>query len=280
MCNILTVLNAKGCKLPNVYFVATDFYLQGGYASYRDFFKLVELSGYPIIPLSQLDPQSDNTYIVTPLNDEWMAGWPGALARIIHLELEWRWDWRADVDTPPGVAEVWAGDRWFAGSIGARYVPLGSHLGLNTEARIQRPQHPLHDVALMMYRDPPRRAKIVAELKQHGLHISDDGWGEDRSVSLIQSRCMVAIHQLDNMPAVAPLRMCIAAAHRLPVISEKVNDAGIFNGLLYQAPYADLASYTRMIVRDPYNSLTQIGEALYQLLCVQHTFRKSIEIAL
>lgn len=265
--------------MSDVIFVATDFYLQGGYGSYRDFFRLVELSGYPVIPLSQLDPHSDNCYIVTPLNDEWLSGWVNPKARIIHYELEWRWDWRAHVDTPPGVAEVWAGDKWFAESIGACYVPIGSHPGLNEQHEIKWIKHE-YDVALMMYRDPARRTSKIHELRQMGLSIAPDSWGRQRSDTLKKSRCMLAIHQLDNMPSIAPLRMCIAAAHRLTVISEEVNDAGIFAGLLYQSKYATLAQYAKLIIRDPYNSLQQVGESLHQLLCVDMPFRRSIETKL
>jgi hypothetical protein len=71
--------------MSDIIFCATQFYLDGGYRYYIDFFKLVELSGYPLIPLSQLDPQSDNTYIITPLNDEWLDGWQQPKARIICL---------------------------------------------------------------------------------------------------------------------------------------------------------------------------------------------------
>ena len=52
----------------DIIFCATDYYLQGGYVSYKDFFRLAKLAGYPVIPLSQLDPQSDNTYIVNRLS--------------------------------------------------------------------------------------------------------------------------------------------------------------------------------------------------------------------
>lgn len=264
-----------------VIFCATDFYLNGGYGSYRDWFRLVELSGYPVIPLAQLDPESDNTYIVTPLNDEWLQGWQQPRARIIHYELEWRWDWRAEVDEPPGVAEVWAGDKHFADQIDARYVPIGSHPGLcEVEHWPTRNHRPLHDLAFMGYRDPARRFRLLHELIQSGVTIAPDGWGKDRSMNLLTCQCMLAIHQHDNMATIPPLRLCIAAAHKLAVISEQVADAGIFTGLVDHFPYRDLARMAKLIVRDPYNRLTEQGLALYDKLCVEHTFRKSIEAAL
>ena len=261
----------------DIYFCATDYYLQGGYGSYRDWFRLAELSGFPVIPLSQLDPASDHTYIVTPLNGEWLAGWPGARARIIHYELEWRTDWRAEVNEPPGVDEVWAGDKWYAEQIGARYVPLGSHPGLNQAAYMDKKLVQAFDIAFMGYREPARRAALLRTLKECGLSIAPDGWGPARSGWLMQSTCMVAIHQHDHMPTVAPLRMCIAAAHGIPVISEAVRDAGMFEWLLLTSPYDKLADYIHMLIHDPYIQLKGYGELLYEQLCIHRPFRVSIE---
>ena len=74
--------------------------------------------------------------------------------------------------------------------------------------------------------------------------------------------------------------MCIAAAHRTFVISETVADAGIFEYKFIQWPYSDLSRKVKSIIRDPYNNLKELGENLYQLLCVDMPFRKSIEGAL
>lgn len=262
----------------DVYFVQTDWYRNGGYRSHVDFWRLVELSDYPVIPLSQLDPDSNNTYIITPVNGEWQQGWRNPRARIILYALEWNIDGEHNV--PPGVAEVWCGDKWHSEKHGYRYVPLGSHPGLNVESA-HKPQRPLYDVALMMYRDPPRRAKMIANMRQQGLGIAPDGWGVDRSLTLIQSHCMVAIHQWDNLPVLPPLRMCIAAAHCLPVITEQVADRGVFSyQYLLQSNYASLANTARLMTQYSTRDLGEIGQALYDFLCVDFTFRQSIEAVL
>lgn len=265
----------------DVIFCATDFYLNGGYRSYADFFRLVELSGYPVIPLSQLDPaDSTKTYIVTPLNDEWMKGWPGAKARVIHYEMEWRWDWRADVDEPPGVKEVWAADKWFAQSIGARYVPMGSHEGLNEQYPFSVGK--VYDVAQVSYQ-VPRRQQLTHQLQNEGLLIAQNEnlWGAHRSHVLQQSKVMLHVHQHDNAPGVAPLRWCLAAAHKLPIITETVHDRGIFgHTFMMQSSYDFLARFTALSIRDHANRLNDYALALHNLLCQELTFRKSIEAAL
>jgi hypothetical protein len=266
----------------DVQFVATQFYLDGGYRSYVDFFRLAELAGYPVIPLSQMDAQdATKTYIITPLNDEWLNGWPNAKARIIHWELEWRWDWRADVNEPPGVAEVWCSDAWFARQIGAKYVPMGSDDRLNVE-------HPLtaipllYDVAQISYQ-VPRRQYITERLQAEKMKVApNEGlWGHERSEILLRSKVMVHVHQHENAPGVAPLRWCLAAAHGLPIITERLEDRGIFGySYMLMSDYQHLPQFTSMIVRDSYSRLQDFGIALHNLLCRDKTFRKCVEAAL
>jgi len=261
--------------MSDVQFVATDFYLQGGYGSYVDWFKLAELSGYEVIPISEMDAyDSSKCYIITPYNGEWTEGWPGAKARIISYELEYR----QEIAKPLGVSEVWAGDVWYANKLGMRYVPIGSHLGLNKESHSQKLVG--WDIALMMYRDLFRRAHVINQLIELGLTIAPDGWGIQRSHLLLSSKCMVAIHQWQEWPCVAPLRMCIAAAHKLAVISEEVADKGLFAGLLPTLHYADMGALVASAIRSPYSKMPEFGEMLYQKLCVDYTFKKSIEAAL
>lgn len=269
--------------MSDVIFVATQFYLDGGYRSYVDFFRLVELAGYPVIPLAQMDvADATKTYIITPLNDEWTQGWPGAKARIIHWELEWRWDWRADVDEPPGVAEVWCSDKLFAIQIGAKYVPMGSDARLNQHIFQPEDTAKEFDVAQVSYQ-VPRRAHITHMLQAEGLSVAQNEnlWGADRSFTLCASRVMVHVHQHENAPGVAPLRWCLAAAHKLPLITETIPDRGVFGyTYLLMSSYHFLPQFTAMTVKDSYSRLKDFGAALHDLLCRDLTFRKSVEAAL
>jgi len=247
-----------------------------GYQSYSDFWAMVQWAGYPIIYVDQLDPQSDNTYIITPLNGEWIDGWKSPKAKIIHWEFEWRTDWRAKVDEPEGVAEVWAMDRWYAAQIGARYVPVGGDDRLNqSPVYVSRPQN---SIALLNYQTP-RRQIITSQLQSLGINITavSGHWGVDRSIRLSNASAMVHVHQLDNMNTVAGLRWCIAAAHGLAMITETVHDRGIFDySYMMQSDYVYLASFTKHCLADP-RMLADYGRALHQLLCVDYTFRRSVD---
>lgn len=170
------------------------------YASYADFYRLIELSGYPLIFFDDIDPSSDNTYIMTILNGENMGGWVEPRARIILWDIEWRLDNPAAI---PGVAEVWASDRWYAEQIGARYIPFGSHHDLASPER-QRNGNFDYDVATLAYAGPPRRSTAYSAMRERGLKLSPNGWGNEREHILQHSRAMCHVHQIEGVNTVAP----------------------------------------------------------------------------
>lgn len=277
--------------MSDVWFVKTR-YQDIGYVPYQDWFKLAELSGYPTCYLDEMDVHdASKTYIITPLNGEWIGGWPDAKARVILWELEWRRDWRAEIDTPPGVAETWASDKAYAEKIGARYVILGSHADLAAPLIPKENAHleeawlqelPQYDIAFMAYLDPSRRKHLYNELTLTGLRFAPNGWNDQRHIALKRSRLMVHIHQWDNLPYIAPLRWCIAAAYSLPLISESVVDRGKFGyGHFMTADYDHLVPFTLQWLRpENANVLADYGRALHGFLCKENTFRKCVEAAL
>lgn len=259
------------------YFVRTHH----TYDSYKDFFRLAELSGYPVVSLDAIDPDSDNTYIITPLSGEWERRWDAPVkAHIILWDLEWRlkessyaWPESALV-TPPFVSRVWASDAWYAARIGAEYVPLGSHTGLAGDAA------PIpNDVAVMCYRTG-RRGALLGALEAHGLSIAPNAWDETRDGLLKGCTTVLHIHQHDTVATVAPLRYAIAAAWHKPLISEAVQDRGLFESCVLYADYATLADYTALMVRRYPDALQRKADALHDTLCVSNSFRSFVEKAL
>ncbi len=263
--------------MSDITFVKTR-YQDVGYASYNDLWKMVELAGYPIVYVDQIDAYDPaKTYIITPLNGEWLTGWPDATAQIIHWELEWRTDERKGWLEPPGVRRVWASDAWFAQEQGFEYVPMGSDYRLN-EVGSAYPADKRYDVSLLSYQTG-RRQVITQQLEHMGLRLApvSNLWGRQRSVVLLQSRVMVHVHQHDHVPAVATLRWPLAAAHGLPMITETVRDRGIFGYThMMQADYSFLADFTRVMLDDN-RQLHDYAQALQGLLCEQYAFRKVVE---
>lgn len=264
--------------MADVSFVKTHY----EYDSYKDFFRLAQLSGYPVITLDAIDPDSDNTYIITPLSGEWEKRWDGPIkANVILWDLEWRlkesdyaWPESALV-TPPFVSRVWASDTWYAARIGAEYVPLGSHPGLvgtaQTDAR--------YDVAPLAYRTG-RRNTIFGAMADQGLTLVPNSWGEARDAALKASTVVVHVHQHENVSTVAPLRYAIAAAWHKPLISEEVHNRGVFGACVLYATYDTLADYTALMVRHYPDLLQAKADELHDTLCISNSFRSFIDKAL
>lgn len=254
----------------------------GYYDGYRDYFHLAELSGYPVIWFEELDPESDNTYILSPLNGTWNNGWQNPKARIILWDIEWRLetgghDWgKSLLVTPPGVAEVWASDRWYADIIGAKFVPLGSHPGLVQE---HRPAEPAFDITLQCYMSG-RRTFMADRLMERGLSIAPSKWNPDRDALLKSTTAMLHIHQWDAIKTVAPLRVAIAAAYGLPLISEQVENRDMFDGVALFCQYEAMPDYVSTMVRRYPDRLKEHGGKLKELLCGEYSFRNCVEAAL
>jgi hypothetical protein len=246
------------------------------YQSYVDLYKLIELSGYPLTFFDEIDPFSDNLYILTILNGENQTGWYNPRARIVLYDLEWRLN--GEYTLPPGVACAWAADSWYAQKIGAQYVPLGSHPDLAPRERHRNGNYD-YDVATLCYSGPYRRGHALDLLRQRDLRLSPNAWDEERELILQHSRSMVHIHQWENVNTVAPQRFALAAAYKLPLITETLYKAGIFRyNHLIQADYASLPEITQQwVTRNDARILDEFGCNLWHLLCVENTFRKVIE---
>lgn len=237
------------------------------YASYADLYRLIEVSGYPLIYLDEIDPHSDNTYIMTILNGENMHGWQRPRARIILYDLEWH----LEGVSVPGVAEVWAADRWYAKQIGAQYVPLGSDARLRLDAPLG---HGVYDVATLWY-VTYRRSMVLAAMRNIGLRLApvSDVHGIERHQALSYSKVMAHVHQHDGVQTIAPQRFALAAAYKLPVVSETLSDAGILQNIVQTYDFHALAASIQMLL--PYAA--ELGEQLHGLLCIDHSFGKTIE---
>lgn len=247
------------------------------YGSYADFWTLVELSGYRTCYVDEIDAADpDATYIFTPANGETTAGWHKPKARIIHWLLEWTGDLTGN---PPGVSETWVSNRTYADLLNAKFVPMGSHPGLMFE-RADVPREKRYDLVHLFYMIPRRSAVIGALLKQ-SLQIAPSGWGRERHDSLLHSRMMLNVHQHAEYPALAPLRIALAAAYKLPIVTEGGWSVEPVERAVLVYPYDELARVIPCLVDPAYEEpLRRKGEQLYQIMCVENSFGKFVQAAL
>lgn len=248
------------------------------YGSYVDFWRLVELAGYTTIYVDEIPAHDrpDRTFVISPINGEWVNGLVTE-ARLILWQLEWNVD--GNHVAPPGVDEVWSSDYDHAKSIGAKYVLMGSDWRLNLAPDAPAVEK-VYDVAMLAYMTY-RRQLVYNELRAHGLVLAPNGWGGDRHEILRRTKVVLHVHQHDHVATVAPLRWCIAAAYGLPVLSERVpwveqrpEDApvGVY------CPYRRVDTFVNEYLQFPL--WMDAGMYLHEQLCVDHTFRQSVEAAL
>lgn len=245
------------------------------YQSYSDLWRLIELSGYPLIYIDEIDAQSDNTYIFSQPPTDWHHGWLNPTARIIYWAIEWYLD--VDYSVIPGV-ELWSADKWYADRIGAKYVPMGSHFALNSQP--DSPSDKIYDVCTL-WAGSYSRYHAEDLLHRHLLTRAPNGWGDERHRILSQSRMMVCVHQMPEARTIAPQRWALAAAYKLPIISETLADAGLLANVTIQTDLESIGDVAASWKRtENANKLRAKGQALHNLLCHEYTFRKGIEAAL
>ncbi len=261
------------------------------YDSYRDFWRLVEASGFKTCVVSEMALESDNVYITTPINGEHrphithrrsiLKG--SQKAKLIAWNLERPDGGRhASVDPTGAVKEVyadlwkyfdavWASDRYLASMPDdprSVYVTLGSHQDL-AEGDQPFPGFS-YDVAHMSY-ITDRRKTILSTL---GLRQAPNAWGSDRDAILRRTRAMLNIHQTES-PVSEPLRIALAAAYRMPYLTEECRELyPLKDGeTCLSASHGSLqAKVKEWLSRD----ITQIGHNLYKLLVEEMPFRKGV----
>lgn len=256
------------------------------YPSYTDVRTLVQLSGFEARKPSEFNinewEDASNTFIIlspeqphATLNPDIESS--HTRARRIWWSLEYGGEYEPDLSNWQG--EVWASDPTWAKAHNAKMVVMGSHADLapSKAAWIQR--H--YDVTMLAYMTP-RREKVK-------LQLSDLAWDEmiypgydtARELQLMRSRLMLHVHQRDDVAAIAPQRIALAAAYKLPLICESVPDAGAYGQVIPFVAYEHLNAEVRSRLAMMEMGYPQEGgNQLYQWLCVEHTFRMSVEQAL
>lgn len=244
------------------------------YGSYVDLRALIALSGYPVCYIDEIDPASDNAYIIPVRNGELPeAGYPDARARLIHWCFEW------DQYPPlPGIAEVWYPDVWAAKEYGGRYVPIGGDKRLNDGSAVH--DAPLYDAAFLAYMTG-NRPEVRKAMMDKGVSVSPtSAWGQERHAVLTRSKMYTTIHQFPDKPTMPVLRLVVAAAYRLPFITQTVHDVGVYKWGIMQSDLAHFADFVALWSTDKSPMLDNCGHSLYAHLCQDFTFRRSVECAL
>lgn len=249
------------------------------YDSYRDFLSLVELSGFDWCYIDEIDISKDVTYIWSPTNGEQRPHIDNEkkakpkVAKLIWWNLERGYD-IGGMDKY--CDEMWVSDRHYATfNPHFKFVPMGSHPGLRLHAG-DLPK--VYDYCHISYKTG-RRDHIYSRLNHMGLKEAPNGWFEERDKSIRSSHIMVNVHQDDYLIG-EPLRVALAAAYSLPIISETITDSyPLVNGEhLLITSFNDLPRFVSTKLHDK-AALAKLGSQLHNKLCIENSFRSFVEEA-
>jgi len=196
------------------------------YDSYTDYYKLVQLSGFPICYIDEMDvADPNNLYIVSPMNGEMLDFMSDENKRNNHKATLIQWN----LERPSGsngmqqyindnkkllhqdyFDMIIVSDHVLAQQSGFVYVPMGSHEGLGYPGDYQDKFYDFIHLSCYssnrswLFKDPSTPKEEI-----DGLKIATNGWGEERHQRLLRSRFMVNVHQ-DEYMFIEPIRFSLA----------------------------------------------------------------------
>lgn len=264
------------------------------YASYEDFWRLVEVSGFPVIPFADVDLTKDVDYIFTPWNGQvaealpqmWMKAEGKVRARIVWWNLERDLADASEEErkdrldkTAVQVDMIWVSDRAYATLDDRfRHVILGGHPGFadlrSVLFRAKEWQATLYAYVW------GRRQMIVDDLTRHGVTLAPGAWTqENRAWVLGGTRLMVNTHQYDAARTIAPIRFAVAASYGMGLISEPIDDPfPLVRGVHYvECPTENLG---RLLVPGGGDPANFTAPELFDLLVDKHRFDLEVRRAL
>lgn len=257
------------------------------YDSYRDFWSLVELSGFPQRKIGSCGLDEDETFVIVPFGGEpreHIRHRRSILREPQKAKLVWwnleRPDSGGELLSPALLKQVndevfgFVDDIWVSDGFlqtldpRSRFVPLGSHPGLGSGTRVA----PQYDLAHMSYMSG-RRKSFYDSIS--GAVLAPTAWGAERARILSESRAMLNIHQTGGL-VTEPIRFALAAAYGIPLISETCVDSWPLrpNIEFLTAPIEAIPGMLKEWLAR--GDLESFGMRLKKRLCADTTFRKAI----
>lgn len=230
------------------------------YDSYRDYWHLIELSTFPTCELSDVVPDSDQTYIFSPDNGN-VAACCERPHRAKYILWQLEIPGQVNLKIPDYFDVMWVSCRYWQSLVPeAAFVVIGGHPDLFKE-----PQEPKRwDFCHLAYLYGKRAAQVY-DLEQQGFTMAPIGWGDIRDQAMAYSQWGLCLHQ-NPVPALSPQRMTLFACNKLPIVLEEANPE----------PYevVKLLDFNRDI------DFTQMVENNFKYFTQTMTFRKAVEGAL
>ena len=246
------------------------------YASYVDYWTLVELSDFETVFINEIDLSRTCVYVMTPMNGEVTAFINNHKNEPRRCMLIWWMLERFEVinhEEIDGFAAFFDAI-WISCRHAATIHPAFKHVILGSHPNLGNDPHDLEYHFTHQSYETGRRAAVYDPLRKMGLKEGPNAWGEERDLVLRKSATMVHVQQ-SEAPFYTPLRFALAAAYALPLITETLADP-------YPLDFVDNALCDKLpdlvakIADDP----GERGGRLFQALCLDRTFRSEVEKSL
>lgn len=260
------------------------------YESYADFWSLVDLSGFRRIPIASAKLSDGTTYVCPTLDVEFMklaARFPRGSrgGRLVFWCLE-----RPDAHVPTGMDpldvfrrgndqllemadEVWVSDRGLNGSDPrTRFAVMGGHAGLWPGADLpRRPNDVVH-----IGQATPRRREILDRLRGLKVSVAEGAWGLQRAFWMSSSKILISIDRMEELHVSAPIRWAVAAAHRIPIVSERIPDPYplVEGRSVLMDEYDGLPDRVLHALADP--ETPKAADAAWETMCGEWTFERGV----
>ena len=260
------------------------------YPSYTDYRRLVQCSGFESCFGDQMDPGRNCTYVISPI---WSSDFSDCVSGIARLPRCARMIWwflerpiffgprpeneMADIMLGRGFDEVWLSDRYFYNRLPAdprfRFVPVGSDEVLASGVSSAK----LYDFChlSLIY---GRRDSLYRRLPGT---LAPNGFGAERDRILQASRFMLNVHQ-DEDPVLEGLRFAVAAANRIPLISESCGDPFPFveGEDFLSVPYHDLPARLERLLEEGPVRYADMAERMFRKAVRDFRFADNVRHAL
>lgn len=255
------------------------------YQSYTDFWRLVELSNFPVLYVDELDISKEGVYVTAPHNGEhephiknqmeakkrrrahiihWNIERPSGSAGSVHYYAERQWQLMHDRIWD----EVWVSDSQLADETGLRFVVLGSDEGLG-EPSDEKVYDFCHMSAIV-----PRRSGVYARFPEG--KVGPNCWPPERDEVLKKSKFALNVHQ-DIYSYQEPLRFALFAAYGLPIVSESlVNSYPYSDEYMVTASYPNLVGKMREVLSSDYQQYRDMGLRTRDRMTKDFRFRDQI----
>lgn len=256
------------------------------YESYRDFWRLVELSGFPVIYTDELDVSKPGVYITSPMNGEWRPHIDNQAGKVrrAHLIL---WN----LERPSGSAgtvgqyaqscweliskrhcdEIWVSDRRLASETELRFVVLGSDEGLGEPGQEKK-----YAFCHMSY-EVGRRLSIFNHFAPDS--IGPNCWPPERDEVLRGSKFALNVHQ-DRHPFQEPLRFALFAAYGLPILTEDIYDSYPWSEeFMVYSQYNNLVARMKEMISSEYERWREMGLRARERMTQHFRFKNVVEEA-